>query len=70
MVVKDGEVVATPLGATHWVESKIPEELEGELMKDLEADFRDYYTINMGNYPVEDVYLPTGRPLTAEGRWR
>ncbi len=70
VVVKDGEVVATPLGATHWVKSEIPEALETELMKDLEADFRDYYTINLANYPVEDAYLPTGRPLMAEGRWR
>ena len=70
VVVKDGEVVATPLGATHWVKSEIPEALEAELMKDIEAGFKDYYTVNLANYPVEDAYLPTGRPLTAEGRWR
>jgi len=69
VVVKDGEVVATPLGATHWVKSEIPEALEAELMKDLETDFKDHYTINLANYPVEDAYLLTGRVLTAEGRW-
>ena len=70
IVVKDGEVVQAPLGATHWVDAEIPGELEGELMKDLEADFKEYYTVSLRNYRVEDAYLPVQVPVEAEGRWR
>jgi len=54
VVVKDGQVTATPMGATHWVDAKIPEEIEADLMKDLERDFKRYYTVSLRNYPVGD----------------
>ena len=69
IVVKDGEVVATPLGDTYWVDSKVPEDLEADVMKEIEADFNDYYTVSIKNYPVQDAYLPTGRAMAVEGRW-
>ena len=69
IIVVDGEVVSTPLGKTYWVDVEIPEDLEGELMKDLEEDFRNYYTISLDNYPVEDAYLPVQRPVKVVG-WR
>ncbi len=69
IVVKDGVVTATPLGSTFWVDSKIPEKLEAEVMKEIEADFDKYYTVGFRNYPVEDAYLPTGVPVVAKGRW-
>ncbi|MCW4012236.1 MAG: amidohydrolase family protein, partial [Candidatus Bathyarchaeota archaeon] len=67
IVVKDGEVVSTPMGATHWVDAKVPHEVEEDLMKDLERDFRQYYTISLKNYPVEDEYLPNQKIHTAGG---
>ena len=69
IVVKDGVVTATPLGSTFWVDSKIPEKLEAEVMKEIEADFDKYYTVGFRNYPVEDAYLPTGVPVVTKGRW-
>ncbi len=69
IVVKDGEVVATPLGDTYWVDSKVPEDLEADVMKEIEADFNDYYTVSFKNYPVQDAYLPTGRAVATKGRW-
>ncbi len=69
IIVVDGEVVSTPLGKTYWVDVEIPEDLEGELMKDLEEGFRNYYTISLDNYPVEDAYLPIQRPVKVVG-WR
>jgi len=68
VVVKDGEVVAAPLGKTFWVDAKVPEEAEAELMKDLEAEFRDYYTVSLSNYPVQDAYLPVQQPMAVDGR--
>jgi len=67
IVVKDGAVKATPPGSTYWVDSKIPEEIEAELMKELENDFRDYYTVSLNNYPVEDAYLPNQRVIKVNG---
>jgi formylmethanofuran dehydrogenase subunit A len=67
-VVKDGEVVAAPLGKTFWVDAKVPEEAEAELMKDLEAEFRDHYTVSLSNYPVQDAYLPVQQSIAVDGR--
>jgi len=67
VVVKDGEVTSTPLGSTYWVKAETPPELEQELVKELEADFKNYYTVSFRNYPVEDAYLPTQRVVKAQG---
>ncbi len=64
IVVKDGEILSTPQGSTYWIDSAAPN--EDELVKDLEADFRDYYTINFRNYPVEETYLPRSYPIKLE----
>ncbi len=64
IVVKDGEILSTPQGSTYWINSAARN--EDELVKDLEADFRDYYSINLRNYPVEETYLPRSYPLKLE----
>jgi formylmethanofuran dehydrogenase subunit A len=64
IVVKDGEILSTPPGSTYWIDSAAPN--EDELVKDVEADFRDYYTINFRNYPVEETYLPMSHPIKLE----
>ncbi|MBT4319125.1 formylmethanofuran dehydrogenase subunit A [Candidatus Bathyarchaeota archaeon] len=70
VVVKNGEVKATPMGATHWVDAKIPEAIEADLMKDLERDFNQYYTVSLRNYQVEDEYLPVQKVHKAGGEWK
>ena len=67
IVVKEGEVVATPMGTTHWVDAKVSPEIDEELMKDIEEDFKKYYTISLRNYPVEDEYLPIQKVHNAGG---
>ena len=67
VVVKDGEVVAVPDGTTFWVDAKIPDSVEEDLMRDLREDFGKYYTVSLRNYPVEDAYLPQHRPISPEG---
>ncbi len=64
IVVKDGEILSTPQGSTYWIDSAAPN--EDELVKDVEADFRDYYSINFRNYPVEETYLPMSHPIKLE----
>jgi formylmethanofuran dehydrogenase subunit A len=70
IVVKNGEVVATPMGTIHWVNAKTPEYLETELMKELEQDFKNYYTISLRNYPVENQYTPVQKQHFTGGEWK
>jgi formylmethanofuran dehydrogenase subunit A len=57
VIVKDGEIIAAPMGRTFWVNASVPEEYNERLMKDLEWKFRKYYSVNMANYMVQDAYL-------------
>ncbi len=70
IVTKDGEITAAPLGATHWVDAEIPEKVEEALMKDLEKEFKKYYTVSLKNYPVEDEYLPVQKVHKVGGGWQ
>jgi len=70
VVVKHGEVTSTPMGATHWVDAKIPETIEADLMKDLEKEFKRYYTVSIRNYPVGEEYLPVQKVHKAGGEWK
>lgn len=67
IVVKDGEIVSPAKGATHWVDTKVSPTIEKELMKDLENEFKQFYTINLRNYPVENEYLPIQKIHKAGG---
>ncbi|HIQ38786.1 MAG TPA: formylmethanofuran dehydrogenase subunit A, partial [Methanothermococcus okinawensis] len=54
IVVKDGNIVKEVFGDTIYVDVKIDETLEKELMKDLEEVFKKNYTVQMENYKVSD----------------
>jgi len=63
VVAKDGRILASPEGRTFWLDLKIPLELENALLPILEQKFRNYYTIQLSNYPVELDYLPRSTPI-------
>lgn len=63
LVAKDGEILASPEGRTFWLDLKIPSELENALLPVLSEKFRSYYTIQLGNYPVQLDYLPRSTPI-------
>ncbi|XRO75111.1 tungsten-dependent formylmethanofuran dehydrogenase subunit FwdA [Methanocaldococcus sp. 28A] len=56
LVVKDGNVVKEIFGDTIYVDVKVDESLEQEIMKDLREKFTRYYSINLENYPVSEEY--------------
>jgi formylmethanofuran dehydrogenase subunit A len=58
IVVKDGEILATPMGTTICAEGKIKETATEAMMQDVKAHWRDHYSINFNNYAVQDVYAP------------
>ncbi|XRP96688.1 tungsten-dependent formylmethanofuran dehydrogenase subunit FwdA [Methanocaldococcus sp. 16A] len=56
VVVKNGNVVKEVFGDTIYVDVKVDESLEQEIMKDLREKFTKYYSINLESYPVSDEY--------------
>ncbi|MFC1786727.1 formylmethanofuran dehydrogenase subunit A [Halobacteriota archaeon] len=58
IVVKDGEIVAVPEGRTYWVNPEFDGETRKDMLDDLELKFKEYYSINLANYPVQDAYVP------------
>jgi len=58
IVVKDGEITATPMGTTICAEGKVKESIMESMLEDVKAHWRDHYSINFANYPVHDAYAP------------
>jgi formylmethanofuran dehydrogenase subunit A len=57
IVVKDGQIVATPVGRTFWVDASVPDQHTDIMMKDIRLKFKNYYSINLANYMVQDAYV-------------
>jgi formylmethanofuran dehydrogenase subunit A len=58
IVVKDGEITATPMGTTICSEGKVKDEVMEAMLQDVRAHWRDHYSINFANYAVHDAYAP------------
>jgi len=58
IVVKDGEITATPMGTTICAEGKIKESIMEAMLEDVKAHWRNHYSINFNNYAVQDAYTP------------
>lgn len=57
VVVKDGQITATPMGKTYWVDASVPHEHNEAMMKDIRNKFKNYYSIGLANYMVQDAYI-------------
>ncbi|MDI6654461.1 MAG: amidohydrolase family protein, partial [Candidatus Hydrothermarchaeota archaeon] len=68
IVVKNGEIVRAVDGRTYWVSPQIDEELEKEVMKDIEYNFKRYYSVNLANYPVGEEYLTMPTKVVTNAR--
>lgn len=61
---KEGNVMAPELrGRTFWANTVYNEELEKQVVGEVENMFRQYYSVNFENYPVQDSYLPHSSPV-------
>ena len=67
IVVKDGEIEATPKGKIYWVNAKVPSTIDSAMQKDIDVKFRKYYTVSKANYMVEDAYLQKPVEIATEG---
>lgn len=64
IVVKNGEIMATPMGDTIWTKANVKENLMDDMIQDIKAKWRDHYSINFNNYPVQEAYLPKQKIIT------
>jgi len=63
IVVKDGEVVKVIDGRTYWAKAKVGEGPQKEVAKDLDYNFKRFYSVNLANYPVQEHYLTRSTPI-------
>ena len=68
VVSKEGQIAGTSYGETFYVESIVSPSLEADLLKEITPKFKDYYTIEMDNYPIAESFLknPSRIPCKAE----
>ena len=58
IVVKDGEITATPMGTTICAEGKVKDGVMEAMLEDVKAHWRNHYSINFNNYAIGDHYTP------------
>jgi formylmethanofuran dehydrogenase subunit A len=64
IVVQDGNVTGPDLfGKTFWIDSVYNQELENQVVGEVEKMFKQYYSVNFENYPVQDSYLVKSAPV-------
>ena len=66
VVVRDGKILKTPFGRTFYVESQTKPEMESNLLRSIEAKFRDYYTVGLENYQINESYLRNPAKIICE----
>ncbi len=63
VVVKNGKIVATPIGRTLWSKPQTP--VPHDLKRDLKEIF-SFYTVQLDNYGVDERYLARSAPTLVE----
>jgi len=58
IIVKDGEIMAAPMGTLICAEGKVKDSVYEATLEDVKAHWRDHYSINFNNYAVQDAYAP------------
>lgn len=58
IVVKDGEITASPINKTLVSKGKIKENIYEAVLNDVKAHWREHYSINFNNYAIGDHYTP------------
>ena len=65
IVVKDGEITATPISNTLVSKGKIKDSIYEATLDDVKAHWRDHYSINFNNYAIGDHYTPKIKVFSA-----
>ena len=65
IVVKDGEITASPISNTLVSKGKIKESILEAVLEDVKAHWREHYSINFNNYAIGDYYTPKIKIINA-----
>jgi formylmethanofuran dehydrogenase subunit A len=68
VVVKNGEILETPMGRTYWVDSSVSEGLKSKVESDLQKTFTEYYSIQMDNYAMDDSELANSNRISVKAK--
>lgn len=66
ILVRDGEIVNIVDGKTLYVNAEVGEDLKKDVMKDIEYNFKRFYSVNLNNYPVQELYLTNPTAINIE----
>jgi formylmethanofuran dehydrogenase subunit A len=58
IVVKDGEITATPMGTTICAEGIVKDSVMEAMLNDVKTHWRNHYSINFNNYEIGNYYTP------------
>jgi len=64
IVVKNGEIVKPIFGKTYWVDVKTS--MPQEVNDDIKKKFREYWTVEYENYPIQEGFLHSSAQLTVK----
>ncbi|NHI93939.1 MAG: formylmethanofuran dehydrogenase subunit A [Candidatus Lokiarchaeota archaeon] len=64
IVVKDGEVVATPMGKLSYLDITLPEKLSADANAFIDKYWNQHYTIQKSNYIVKDSEVTNPNPIS------
>jgi formylmethanofuran dehydrogenase subunit A len=64
IAVKDGKVVKNIEGNTMWLDVQVSE--PAKITDDMKRRFREYWTVEFENYPVEESYLEASHPISVK----
>jgi formylmethanofuran dehydrogenase subunit A len=64
IVVKDGKIVRQIFGKTYWVD--VQTSLPHDINDDIKKKFKDYWTVEYENYPIQDGFLHSPAPVAVK----
>jgi len=64
IVVKNGEIVRRADGATMWLDVHVSEPVK--LTDDIKKRFKEYWTVEYENYPVDEECLKVSKPINVK----
>ena len=66
IVSKKGQITGNSYGNTFFVESQVSKNLESDLTHDIQSRFKEYYTIELENYPISDNFIRNPAKINCE----
>ena len=67
VVVRDGRVVASPMGRTYWVHVRMPDWAD-EVVGAIKDAWEARYTVSFDNYPIPEHYLAVPSEVVREAK--